>query len=594
MTPTRTSLTWCALALSALLLAGCASTPTALKEDGNEAARNADSKLTAKEREERSTRRVEAQARYAAGLAHELRREADKALEEFFKSVQADPSNEDLALEVSRRLLLKKDLPRALEIGKLAAAQPGASAMAHAHLAVLFAEAGQLAEAERANRKAIALAPDSLVSYYNLYTLHLSQKQPDKAQAVLGEAAARPVETADYWLDLAELYANLQRNNPADPEAVLASLKQCLNRAEELGVRGPARQQKLADGYVLAGEVPRAVEILLEVLEGVDDNSRTRDPEEPFMFGNREGSDNARIRDLVRQKLVALYITSQDADGALEQLESMVRDHPTNPQANFLLATVAYEKQDTAKAIDYFRKTLQLNPDFEQAYYSLTTVLLETDQDQAAAELLVTAREKYPQSFVASYFSAVAASRFEDHAAAVEHYTAAEVIAKSTAPNRLDHVFYFQMGAQLERAQRFEEAAATFKQCLGLKSDFAPALNYLGYMWADQGVQLEEARKLIQQAVDLEPENAAYLDSLAWVLFKLDQPHLALTYMERALQHQEEPDATLFDHLGDIQQAAGNPKAAREAWKKSLEITDDPKVREKLDQAGTPTGETGP
>jgi tetratricopeptide (TPR) repeat protein len=574
MTPTRTSLTWCALALSALLLAGCASTPTALKEDGNEAARNADSKLTAKEREERSTRRVEAQARYAAGLAHELRREADKALEEFFKSVQADPSNEDLALEVSRRLLLKKDLPRALEIGKQAAAQPGASAMAHAHLAVLFVEAGQLAEAERANRKAIALAPDSLVSYYNLYTLHLSQKQPDKAQAVLDEAAARPVETADYWLDLAELYANLQRNNPADPEAVLASLKQCLNRAEELGVRGPARQQKLADGYVLAGEVPRAVEILLEVLE--------------------DAGEDARIRDLVRQKLVALYITSQDADGALEQLESMVRDHPTNPQANFLLATVAYEKQDTAKAIDYFRKTLQLNPDFEQAYYSLTTVLLETDQDQAAAELLVTAREKYPQSFVASYFSAVAASRLEDHAAAVEHYTAAEVIAKSTAPNRLDHVFYFQMGAQLERAQRFEEAAATFKQCLGLKSDFAPALNYLGYMWADQGVQLEEARKLIQQAVDLEPENAAYLDSLAWVLFKLDQPHLALTYMERALQHQEEPDATLFDHLGDIQQAAGNLKAAREAWKQSLEITDDPKVREKLDQAGTTTGETGP
>ncbi len=574
MTPTRTSLTWCALALSVLLLAGCATTPQAPQEGAAGTARDADSKLTAKQREERSARRVEAQARYAAGLAHELRREADKALEEFFKSVQADPANEDLALEVSRRLLLKKDLPRALEIGKLAAAQPRASAFAHAHLAVLLADAGQLAEAERANRKAIALAPDRLASYYNLYTLHLSQKQPAKAQAVLDAAAARPVETADYWLDLAELYANLQQNNPADPDSVLTSLKRCLNRAEGLGVRGPARQQKLADGYVLAGEVPRAVEILLDVLANATADARTRDG--------------------VRQKLVALYITSQDADGALEQLESMVRDHPTNPQANFLLATVAYEKQDTAKAIDYFRKTLQLNPDFEQTYYSLATVLFETGQDQEAAELLVTAREKYPQSFVASYFSAVAASRLEDHAAAVEHYRAAEVIAKATAPNRLDHAFYFQLGAQLERAQRFEEAAATFKQCLGLKSDFAPALNYLGYMWADQGINLEEARKMIQQAVELDPENAAYLDSLAWVLFKLDQPHLALTYMERALQHQEEPDATLFDHLGDIQQAVGNPKAAREAWKKSLEITDDPKVREKLEQAATPSGESGP
>jgi tetratricopeptide (TPR) repeat protein len=102
-------------------------------------------------------------------------------------------------------------------------------------------------------------------------------------------------------------------------------------------------------------------------------------------------------------------------------------------------------------------------------------------------------------------------------------------------------------------------------------------------MWADQGANLEEARKLIQKAVDLEPKNPAFLDSLAWVLYRLDQPHLALTYMEEAMKHQEEPDATLFDHLGDIQAATGQMDAARESWRKSLEVADDPKVQKKLD-----------
>ncbi|HAV65637.1 MAG TPA: hypothetical protein DCY13_25090 [Verrucomicrobiales bacterium] len=139
------------------------------------------------------------------------------------------------------------------------------------------------------------------------------------------------------------------------------------------------------------------------------------------------------------------------------------------------------------------------------------------------------------------------------------------------------------MGAQLERNGLYEEAAKSFKRCLDLKQDHAQALNYLGYMWADLGIHLEEARKLIQKAVDLEPMNPAFLDSLAWVLYRLDQPNLALTYMEEAMKHQEEPDATLFDHLGDIHFAIGNQEEAMKAWRRSFEIEANPKVQKKLD-----------
>ncbi|HAV61050.1 MAG TPA: hypothetical protein DCY13_01635, partial [Verrucomicrobiales bacterium] len=121
-------------------------------------------------------KRIEAQARYASGLAFELNGRPEEALRDFILSVRADPSNEEVAMEVSRRLLLAKDAEQAVEIAELAAAVPNASAGMHAHLAVLYAERGQTKDAIRANRRAIELSPGVLTAYYNLYNLHLGQQ----------------------------------------------------------------------------------------------------------------------------------------------------------------------------------------------------------------------------------------------------------------------------------------------------------------------------------------------------------------------------------------------------------------------------------
>jgi tetratricopeptide (TPR) repeat protein len=89
-----------------------------------------------------------------------------------------------------------------------------------------------------------------------------------------------------------------------------------------------------------------------------------------------------------------------------------------------------------------------------------------------------------------------------------------------------------------------------------------------------------------QKAVKAEPDNAAYLDSLGWVLFKLKQPKQALDYLLKAVQLAKEPDATVYDHLGDTYAALDQPKKAREAWRKSLELEPSPDVRKKLEGAG--------
>ena len=106
-------------------------------------------------------------------------------------------------------------------------------------------------------------------------------------------------------------------------------------------------------------------------------------------------------------------------------------------------------------------------------------------------------------------------------------------------------------------------------------------------MWAERGENLAEARGMIDKANKLEPKNAAFLDSLGWVLFKLDKPEEALPWMLKAIELNDEPDATLYEHLGDIYSALKNTEKAREAWRKALSIEPNEKVERKLKQGGS-------
>jgi len=95
-----------------------------------------------------------------------------------------------------------------------------------------------------------------------------------------------------------------------------------------------------------------------------------------------------------------------------------------------------------------------------------------------------------------------------------------------------------------------------------LNPDNHQTLNWLGYLWADKGENLDEARQFIEKAVKLDPDNGAYLDSLGWVLFKLGQAKEALPHLRRAVEL-EKGDATVVDHLVAVLTALGKPDEAQ-------------------------------
>jgi tetratricopeptide (TPR) repeat protein len=502
--------------------------------------------------------RVEASARFASGLSLELNDRTEPALEEYHRSVLADPSHEALALEVARRLILSGRLEDAVELLRQSAQRPAAGGPIHALLGQAYAQQGKDALAIAANRAAIERMPRSLVGYQNLVALHLKANQPGEALAVLNQAAAREDVSAVFLVDLAELITRYGQAQPKEADAMKPRAIECLDRAAEKQPGSLGVLLKLADGYRLLGETTKAARCYLQLLE--------RSPGMPT----------------IREKLTELYLRGGETQAAAEQLKAIVRDNPTNPQAHYFLGSIAYDRRDYAEAAEYFGRALLLDPNYPAVYYDLAGLKITMNQPQEALRLVDKARELFNRNFMTEFYAGLAHGRMKNYGEAVKHLTDAELLARAGETNRLTHAFYFQCGASHERNKDYEQAEKYFRLSLELAPESAETLNYLGYMWADLGINLEEARRLIEKAVRLEPKNAAYLDSLGWVLFKLGESREALSRVLQAVELAEQPDPTLFEHLGDIYLALNEPQKAVEAWRKSLDVEDNEAIRRKL------------
>ncbi len=146
----------------------------------------------------------------------------------------------------------------------------------------------------------------------------------------------------------------------------------------------------------------------------------------------------------------------------------------------------------------------------------------------------------------------------------------------------------FQLAAALERQKKFDEAEAQFEKILETEPDSASALNYLGYMLADQDRRLEESLEYVKRAVAQDPYNGAYLDSLGWVYFKMGELDLAEESLLKAIDSLR-LTGVVYDHLGDLYFRKGNREQAIEFWRKALEQDDDEleknEVAQKIERA---------
>ena len=165
------------------------------------------------------------------------------------------------------------------------------------------------------------------------------------------------------------------------------------------------------------------------------------------------------------------------------------------------------------------------------------------------------------------------------YAEAADTYSKALAVSGGDSPS--DWRFYYVRGISYERSKEWPKAEADFTKALKLNPDQPQVLNYLGYSWVDQGMNLLPALEMIQKAVAAAPNDGYIIDSLGWAYYRLGRYDEAVTQLEQAVQLRS-TDPEINDHLGDAYWQAGRKLEARFQWNIASSVDKEGVVKERV------------
>jgi tetratricopeptide (TPR) repeat protein len=235
------------------------------------------------------------------------------------------------------------------------------------------------------------------------------------------------------------------------------------------------------------------------------------------------------------------------------------------PAASFILLQLADQQNDFQGTNFYFSSIPEANPHFQISLVLYLYQLRQHRETADAIKLLQTyLAEKTNSPILEEMLADFYRIEKECHNAIVRY----ENVAREK-PRLAD--IHRKLGMCYEQTDQPHKAEAAFAKALELNPNDSGALNYLGYWWADEGRNLEEAIELITRAVELHPDNGYYADSLGWIYYKIGEADKAVIWLEHAIQLAPD-DAVIHDHLGDVYWHLGRPLEARYKWQFAHEM----------------------
>ena len=267
--------------------------------------------------------------------------------------------------------------------------------------------------------------------------------------------------------------------------------------------------------------------------------------------------------ELVLTWVVELFTANRYAQAAKklkEALDQQRVEEEEKVRIYFLLAGALQMAGQTDEAVDAIRKAIELQPESLQLKTREAWILYHAKRHDEAYE-------KY-QNLVDEFDS--------------DHSTRSGRQALREARFALSNLCVVN--------KEFDQAEEWLEQVLDEFPNNIGALNDLGYLYADQGKYLQRSLKMVTRAVQREPDNVAYMDSLGWTLYKLERYDEAIEYLQKAAQTKD-PDGVILDHLGDIywmmerkQEAFGSWQEATQAFEKAENREQTELIREKLNR----------
>jgi len=279
-------------------------------------------------------------------------------------------------------------------------------------------------------------------------------------------------------------------------------------------------------------------------------------------------------------------------------------------QALMAPAAAALSDKQSEIALVYLRLILRLDPNRDDAWLMAGDLMGATGDQGAAREAylrvggksrrFVDARARLAWSYQDADPAAALKLAQETAAAEPDSYLAQVTLsdllradkkfvesAKVIDPliahlgDKADWRLYYMRGVAFERSGEWPKAEADFNKALALRPNQPEVLNYLGYSWVNRGERIKDGMALIEKAVDLRPDEGAYVDSLGWAHYRLGQYPKAVELLERAAGL-EAGDPEINDHLGDAYWRVGRRDEARFQWAAVLTLDPDPDVKARV------------
>jgi tetratricopeptide (TPR) repeat protein len=275
-------------------------------------------------------------------------------------------------------------------------------------------------------------------------------------------------------------------------------------------------------------------------------------------------------------------------DLALVYLQLALYLEPTHAMALLSLADLydSLKKPELAiKIYDRIPTSSPLRRNAEIQVASDLDSLDRTDEAKKRLEALIAEHPKDSEAIIA--LGNILRGR-KSFAECAEVYSKA--VDNLAVPEKANWVLFYFRGICYERSKQWPKAEADLKKALELFPDQPLVLNYLGYSWVDQGVNLDEGMSMIRRAVEQRPDDGYIVDSLGWANFRIGNYEEAVKDLDRAVELKPD-DSTINDHLGDAYWRVGRVLEAHFQWSHAKDLNPDaedlPKIEQKL-KSGLP------
>ncbi len=508
----------------------------------------------------------------ARAMYHYLRARLDllsgdsRAAHEHYKAAaEHDPASVFLRARLARSYLGLGEIDNALGEAEAAVELDDGDRESRRLLAGLYGAAGKVSEAIREHRTLLERHPEDAQTLLYLGAIYLAQKQYGLAREHLARYAERnPVSPLGHYY--------LGRTLAESRE--LADAEKSYEAALKLHPSSTPVLTELALVREFRGRRGAALETYERVLEADPGNGWAGKRVEALRSGGRDLAgaraefDRLRGREaapgVARMKVALVYYELGNLEAAVTEFNLALAERPDDQRVRFFLGLTYSRLEDSEGAVTQFQRIPGESDYFVDSRVQLASLYEKQEKYTEAVAAVRAALEKDDRRRKELFrFLAEIYRKAKDYTNAIEAMH--RVVELDPGSDRV----HFALGALYDESKDKDKTIEYMQKAIELNPDYAAALNYLGYTYADMGVELDRAEGLIIRALEIAPNDGFYIDSLGWVYYQKGDYRRAIEQLEKAV-HLVVDDPVIIEHLGDAYLKDGQQAKALRSYRDAL------------------------